>query len=156
MSFIPSATFNNVDLLGNDVTLIHQEGTGTFWINSDRGILKLGGTGTDVHIDGTIYFDGYQFGFSGSTGPTGYIGPTGPMGNVANTGSTGPTGSIGIQGPTGSQGNTGSQGIQGDIGQTGSTGATGPQGQISSYIFDGGDPFSNYSVGPAFDCGGVV
>jgi len=27
---------------------------------------------------------------------------------------------------------------------------------ISSYIFDGGSPSSNYSVGPAFDCGGVT
>lgn len=27
---------------------------------------------------------------------------------------------------------------------------------ISSYIFDGGAPDSNYGVGPAFDCGGVT
>lgn len=26
----------------------------------------------------------------------------------------------------------------------------------SSYIFDGGSPSSDYSVGPAFDCGGVT
>jgi hypothetical protein len=25
-----------------------------------------------------------------------------------------------------------------------------------SYIFDGGSPSSNYSNGPAFDCGGVI
>jgi hypothetical protein len=24
------------------------------------------------------------------------------------------------------------------------------------YVFDGGSPTSNYSVGPAFDCGGVT
>lgn len=27
---------------------------------------------------------------------------------------------------------------------------------ISSYIFDGGNPSTDYSVGPAFDCGGVT
>lgn len=27
---------------------------------------------------------------------------------------------------------------------------------ISSYIFDGGGPSTDYSVGPAFDCGGVT
>jgi hypothetical protein len=36
------------------------------------------------------------------------------------------------------------------------TGPTGPTGPITPYIFDGGDPYSVYSVGPAFDCGGVT
>ena len=37
-------------------------------------------------------------------------------------------------------------------GLDGPTGSTGP---ISYYVFDGGDPYTNFSVGPAFDCGGV-
>jgi len=49
--------------------------------------------------------------------------------------STGPTG------PTG-------------IGSTGSTGSTGPTGQMTYYIFDGGTPSTDYSDGPAFNCGG--
>ena len=40
-------------------------------------------------------------------------------------------------------------------GTMGSTGSTGPTGPITYYIFDGGDPYTNFSVGPAFDCGGV-
>jgi len=44
-------------------------------------------------------------------------------------------------------------------GQTGPTGPsggpTGPTGAMSYYIFDGGQPGTDYSIGPAFDCGGV-
>lgn len=37
------------------------------------------------------------------------------------------------------------------------TGFTGSAGANAvPYIFDGGSPTSNYSVGPAFDCGGVT
>ncbi len=36
------------------------------------------------------------------------------------------------------------------------TGFTGSAAAIVPYIFDGGSPTSNYSVGPAFDCGGVT
>ena len=49
-----------------------------------------------------------------------------------------------IKGP---QGSTGAQGIQGP---QGIQGVTGP---VTSYIFDGGNAQSNYSIGPAFDCG---
>ena len=63
---------------------------------------------------------------SGSSGGGGGVGPTGP---------TGPS-----QGPTGSTGPTGA-------------GGTGPTGPVSSYIFDGGQASSNYTIGPAFDCG---
>ena len=35
------------------------------------------------------------------------------------------------------------------------TGFTG-SAAIVPYIFEGGSPTSNYSVGPAFDCGGVT
>jgi hypothetical protein len=44
-------------------------------------------------------------------------------------------------------------------GGTGATGATGPVGAtglVVAYIFDGGSPDTNYEVGPAFDCGGVI
>ena len=59
------------------------------------------------------------------------------------------TGSAGV-GYTASQGTTGYTGSKGDLGYTGSIGPT------TAYVFEGGDPTSNYSGGPAFDCGGVV
>ena len=35
----------------------------------------------------------------------------------------------------------------------GPTGPQGPTGPVTPYIFDGGNAQSNYSIGPAFDCG---
>ena len=64
----------------------------------------------------------------------------------------------GLQGPSGQTGATG-QGITGASGPTGdigSTGATGPTGAITSYIFDGGAPATDYIVGPAFDAGSAA
>ena len=61
----------------------------------------------------------------------------------------------GLQGPTGNTGAAGSQGIAGATGSTGYTGPKGPTGYNTYYIFDGGTPFSSYSVGPAFNAGGV-
>ncbi len=72
-------------------------------------------------------------------------------GSGNGTGPTGYTGYTGIEGPTGYTGPAG-----GGTGNTGPTGYTGPVGPVSAYIFDGGFPTSNYSVGPAFDCGTVV
>jgi hypothetical protein len=63
------------------------------------------------------------------------------------SGATGATGAQGIQGLTGP---TGDIGAPGDIGPTGQTGPTGP---IEFYEFDGGDPFTDYVIGPGFDCG---
>lgn len=92
-------------------------------------------------------------GTTGPTGPTGWTGPRGLPGTAANTGSTGPTGADGYVGRDGATGPTGADGY---VGRDGPTGATGPTGTIAPFIFDGGDPTSNYSVGPAFDCGGVT
>jgi hypothetical protein len=62
-------------------------------------------------------------------------------GGSGGGGSTGPTGAVGPSGgPTGPSGPTGA-------------GSTGPTGAVSSYIFDGGQASSNYTIGPAFDCG---
>jgi collagen type VII alpha len=58
----------------------------------------------------------------------------------------------GIDGPTGPLGT----GPTGATGQTGETGTTGPTGPVVFYVFDGGDPSSVYSVGPAFDCGNLT
>ena len=65
----------------------------------------------------------------------------------------------GLQGPTGSYGPTGEHGATGEPGSTGaagSTGDTGPTGAITSFIFDGGAPATDYIVGPAFDAGGAA
>jgi len=61
----------------------------------------------------------------------------------------------GLQGPTGQTGQTGPTG-HGDTGAPGPTGETGPAGAITSYIFDGGAPSTDYIVGPAFDAGGAA
>jgi hypothetical protein len=93
----------------------------------------------------------------GATGYTGYTGVTGPTGTTGHTGSTGPTGVTGpAGGGTGFTGYTGYTGETGPTGNTGATGVTGATGPIVYYEFDGGDPTTNYSVGPAFNCGGVA
>jgi len=71
---------------------------------------------------------------SGQVGFTGATGPRGPGGGVA-----GDTGATGDKGPPG--------------GDVGATGATGPPGRIETIIMDGGSATTNYSYGPAFDCG---
>jgi hypothetical protein len=102
-------------------------------------------------------------GATGSTGPTGATGATGPTGETGATGSTGPTGATGATGPTGETGptgatgptgNTGATGVTGATGATGATGSTGATGPITYYIFDGGEPSTNYADGPAFNAGG--
>jgi hypothetical protein len=150
-------------------------------IETDTHLFKIGDGSNNWN---TLPYGGFT-GPAGPTGYQGFTGYTGPMGDVTNTGATGPTGSLGVTGATGLQGVTGATGLQGDTGDTGPTGATGIQGAtgatgatgsagvtgatgdqgttgptgqtlIVPYIFDGGDPSSNYSVGPAFNCGSVA
>ena len=107
---------------------------GEFGLVTDTGQFKVG--------DGTTPWNSLIYG--------GLLGPTGPTGN------TGPTGPTGNTGPTGADGYIGADGATGPTGWTGPTGNTGPTGPVQPYIFDGGVPTSNYSVGPAFDCGSVL
>jgi hypothetical protein len=94
----------------------------------------------------TLYWNGTSnYLVSGGVGPTGSAGPTG------NTGAA----SV-VTGPTGRTGPTGPRGTDGIVGVDGATGPTGPVGAVTAFVFDGGSPSSNYSVGPAFDCGSVV
>lgn len=46
-------------------------------------------------------------------------------------------------------------GPTGTFGATGPSGPTGPVGPVTSIIFDGGTPFTQYSIKPVFDCGSV-
>lgn len=142
------------------------------WVGSNTGggggIGATGPTGatgaTGVGASGLAGSTGAQ-GIAGATGPIGNIGATGPTGVAGVQGSTGATGLAGISGatgatgPQGTDGATGATGPQGTDGATGPIGATGPQGAsgpVTSYIFDGGFPNTDYSNGPAFDCGGVI
>ena len=61
----------------------------------------------------------------------------------------------GIDGPTGYTGPTGAVGATGVAGETGATGEAGATGPITYYIFDGGEPASVYTEGPAFNAGGA-
>ena len=94
-------------------------------------------------------------GATGAEGPTGYNGTTGFTGDTGATGLAGETGPTGALGAPGEQGWTGDTGATGVAGETGSAGATGPTGYNTFYTFDGGRPGSVYTVGPAFNCGGV-
>jgi hypothetical protein len=107
---------------------------------SDDVALTLSGCTYEFIFNGTTWDVTATTGARGATGLSGNTGATGPSGEGA-TGATG-VGSTGATGPTGSTGPAG-------VGATGATGPTVP------YIFDGGSPSSIYSVGPAFDCGGV-
>jgi len=49
----------------------------------------------------------------------------------------------------------GSSGFSGYSGYSGFSGYSGTE-TVVPYIFDGGNPYSTYYVGPAFDCGGVT
>ena len=95
-------------------------------------------------------------GVGGVQGPTGVQGPQGSQGVAGSQGLQGVTGSTGGVGPTGAVGPQGLQGLQGIPGVAANTGATGPAGELVAFVFDGGVPTSDYSVGPAFDCGGVT
>jgi len=112
-------------------------------------------TGTDVTIGETFKIAG------GGAVTTAVSGDTITITGAVSQGATGPTGATGASGITGDIGATGASGVQGDIGATGASGvqgnigATGLTGPVTAYIFDGGSPTSNYSGGPAFDCGGV-
>ena len=134
---------------------------GEFGLVLDTGQFKIGDGVTDWNtlpyggLLGPTGPQGVQ-GIQGVTGPQGLLGPTGPQGIQGFQGVQGIEGPLG---PTGPQGVQGIQGVTGPTGNTGPTGAasnvTGPTGPVQPYIFDGGVPTSNYSVGPAFDCGSV-
>jgi len=116
------------------------------------------GTASNTGATGPTGWTGWtgSTGVTGATGPTGWTGWTGPQGLAGTATQTGATGPRGADGYVGRDGATGPTGADGYIGRDGPTGDTGPTGTIAPYIFDGGDPTSNYSVGPAFDCGGVT
>jgi hypothetical protein len=174
---ISNISFQSNGVLGNTGSTGSTGFTGNIGptgATGSQGITGSTGATGSSGITGATGWTGYT-GATGKTGPTGAPSTiTGPTGSTGSTGAsstiTGPTGSTGstgaastITGPIGKTGPTGSSStITGPTGSTGSTGVagipgpTGPTGPITSFIFDGGYPSSNYSVGPAFDCGGVV
>ena len=70
MSQYQDTTFTNIDLVNNDTNLLHQVGTGTFYIDSVHGTLKIGHTGQHINLVGDIYLDGNFYGATG--GPTSF------------------------------------------------------------------------------------
>jgi len=101
MTTLGGIALKNIDLINQDSNLFHRTGTGTFWIDSKDGTLKIGHTGINMILQGNITVEGN---LDGATGPTGHIGPTGSKGY---TGATGQTGSPGIATNTGATGPTG-------------------------------------------------
>lgn len=61
----------------------------------------------------------------------------------------------GEKGEKGDAGEAGPQGLQGEKGEQGPQGPPGPPGDTVAYSFNGGFPSTDYTVGPAFDCGTV-
>ena len=104
--FLPDGSFNNIDLVNQNTNLKHRTGTGTFWIDSNDGIIRIGHPGATITLDGNITIDGTLDGATGYTGPTGFnggtgvTGATGPEGFATNTGATGYTGPTGAIGPS--------------------------------------------------------
>ena len=152
------------------------DGVVTIDMNQNRlRFFESGGTNRGAYIDLTAASAGVGTNLLAGGGGGGGTGPTGPPGGGGGGGGgTGPTGPFGFTGPQGVQGFQGMQGIQGTAGPTGpqgvqglqgpggtgptgigATGPTGIGGANIPYVFDGGDASSVYSVGPAFDAGGV-
>jgi Collagen triple helix repeat (20 copies) len=149
-------------------------GSSIYWADNpgytgSRGNTGYVGSFGDTGYTGSFGYTGYvgsrgADGYTGSFGYTGYVGSQGLTGYV---GSRGTDGIIGVDGYSGSRGYTGSKGTDGTIGYNGSAGYTGSKGTdgnvgytgsigvTTSYVFDGGGPTADYSLGPAFDCGGV-
>ena len=90
MAFLTDASFTNIELINTDTNLFHTTGTGTFWVDSKDGIIRIGHTGATIYLDGNITIEGNLYGATGYTGPTGQTGHTG-----AASITTGPTGQIG-------------------------------------------------------------
>ena len=102
---ISDKAFTNIELLNQDTNILHRTGTGTFWIDSIDGIIKIGHTGAAITLQGNIDIDGS---FNGATGYTGATGPVGVTGYTGNNGSTGATGASSVvTGPTGATGDIG-------------------------------------------------
>lgn len=149
----------SVGLPGQGLT---SNGTSIYWSNNPGYTGSQGVTGYvgSKGADGTIGVDGYVGsqgiqGYTGSKGVDGTIGVDGYTGSQGTTGYTGSRGTDGVIGYNGSTGYTGSQGQVGYVGSQG-VGYTGSAGPTTSYVFDGGGPANDYTVGPAFDCGGVI
>ena len=101
-SLLNDISLNNIDLINQDTNLFHRTGTGTFWIDSKDGTLKIGHTGTTVILQGNIVVQGTISGATGPTGTKGSTGTTGYTGAIGHTGAnsiiTGPTGATGPAG----------------------------------------------------------
>lgn len=89
------------------------------------------------------------------TGATGAMGPPGAQGEPGARGPQGERGSQGAQGVQGVQGVQGPRGLQGVAGAQGPKGEKGDPGDTVAFSFNGGEPETDYTQGPAFDCGGV-
>jgi collagen type VII alpha len=124
---------------GTNIRLQLRHGLAIAWFNVNP-VLAIGELGYEIDTElfkiGDGVTDWNNLPYGGLRGPTGDTGYTGPLG-------TGPTGETGSTGPTGSTGATGPTGMKGET------------GDIAYYIFDGGDPDSVYTLGPAFNAGDV-
>lgn len=89
---------------------------------------------------------------AGAKGDTGAPGAQGEPGLQGAQGEQGPQG---VQGLAGAQGAIGPQGAQGPQGMPGAKGEKGDPGDTVAFSFNGGEPETDYTEGPAFDCGGV-
>jgi hypothetical protein len=140
---VPKGSAGVLDF-GNNITVSVSAGVGTV----DVVPVKISATAPATPVVGDLWYNTVSgelklyYGGSWSTLTTG-----GGGGGGGYTGATGPVGATGF---------TGATGVAGVTGATGFTGATGPPGPVTSIVFDGGTPSSNYSSGPVFDCGTVT
>ena len=136
------------DIVSNTEILVFYNSNPGGATSTGRTILTTTGP-TTYYINGWASTNSYSV-YSDNNGRSGVVWVQLTGGYMGDTGTTGPTGPIGETGPQGIAGtatNTGATGPQGD---------TGPTGPVTAYVFDGGYPWTDYTVGPAFNCGGVV
>ena len=57
-SLLNDISLTNIDLVNQNTNVFHRSGTGTFWIDSKSGNLKIGHTGVNITIQGNVNIDG--------------------------------------------------------------------------------------------------
>lgn len=139
---LPKGSASILDF-GNNISVSVSAGVGTV----DVVPVKISATAPTSPVVGDLWYNTstseLKLYYSGTWATL----ATGGGGGAGYTGATGPVGATGFTGATGTAGLTGA---------TGFTGATGPPGPVTSIVFDGGTPTSDYSSGPVFDCGTVT
>jgi hypothetical protein len=160
---ISGALYDSNNQTGNVGEILVSSSDGTSW-QTVSGISGLSGESGFSGFSGYSGFSGVSgysgtSGYSGYSGTSGFSGISGFSGESGFSGFSGISGQSGLSGFSGYSGETGEQGESGISGYSGTSGYSGYSGfsgaSAPAIIFDGGDPFNDYTAGPVFDAGGI-